>query len=52
MARRFSITKCWGVMSPEVESIAEEPIIVFFGLCDVSVRYVFAFNMFLEGGGQ
>lgn len=52
MAQRFLITKCWGVMSPEVESIAEEPIIVFFGLCDVSVRYVFAFNMFLEGGGQ
>lgn len=39
-------------MSPEVESIAEEAIIVFFGLCDVSVLYVFAFNIFLEGGGQ
>ena len=39
-------------MSPEVESIIEEAITVFFRLHDVSVQYVLAFKMFLEGGEQ
>lgn len=39
-------------MSPEVESIVEEAIMVFFRLHDVSVQYVLAFKMFLEAEGQ
>ena len=39
-------------MPPEVESIVEEAIMVFFRLHDVSVQYVLAYTMFLQGGGQ
>lgn len=37
------------MISSETESIVEEAIMVFFKLHDVSVEYVLAFKMFLEG---
>lgn len=35
-------------MSPEVESVVEETIMVFFRVHDVSVQYVLAFKTFLD----